>query len=462
MKFAKDNSHASTLLKDYKLFMGADGGWHTAAEIYLDLPYSDTGISDYYAIVGTPQNVIALADFYKDLPIDIPIFVRFMESLGPIKHLPIRKVSCRQNPDWNYLLRAPGERYTSPIDNDYRIEKLEELANSNSIRVAKLIWNTICELTKNQQPWQKGILNATYRKNQSGGSHTSLSQLVHQLKSNSWIPQGGNFVRPASARAELLPDGFTFDPGWAWIKAIEFGKEVDLENEKAKAAEAEAVEKHTRRQEAAAELGFESDDLTWLERLKEVPADQRERLFEEWERSREYVELPENEPRNPERRAERVGAIASEAPERLTEKRTRSVSVGREDVKAEAAQYLQQQYASDGDVICQVCKKPMPFSLDDGSPYFEKVEFLTELKKRHHQNYLALCPNHAAMFRHTNSTKDFMLEMFSELTSNELEVVPAQKNETLYFTKTHVADLKKIIEVERSTSINPDDDNADA
>ncbi len=70
--------------------------------------------------------------------------------------------------------------------------------------------------------------------------------------------------------------------------------------------------------------------------------------------------------------------------------------------------------------------------------------------------------NHAAMFRHTNSTKDFMLEMFSELTSNELEVVLAQKNETLYFTKTHVADLKKIIEVERSTSINPDDDNADA
>jgi hypothetical protein len=79
------------------------------------------------------------------------------------------------------------------------------------------------------------------------------------------------------------------------------------------------------------------------------------------------------------------------------------VSVGREDVKAEAAQYLQQQYASDGEVICQICKKPMPFKLDDGSAYFEKVEFLSELKKLHHQNYLALCPNHAAMFKYANS-----------------------------------------------------------
>ena len=66
------------------------------------------------------------------------------------------------------------------------------------------------------------------------------------------------------------------------------------------------------------------------------------------------------------------------------------------------------------------------------------------------------------MFRHTNGTKDFMLEMFSELTSNELEVVLAQKNESVYFTKTHVADLKKIIEVERNEGTNPDNDNDNA
>ena len=456
MKFAKDDPQASSLLKNYMLFVGADGTWHKAEEIYLDSPYKDTGISDYYEIVGTPKNVIALADFYKNLPTDIPIFVRFLESLGPITLLPIQKASCRQNPDWKHLLRAPGERYTSPIDNDYKIDGFEEFANSKSVRVAKLIWNTICELTKIQQPWQKGILNATYRKNQSGGSHTSHSQLVHQLKNNSWVPQqGGYFVRPSSARAELLPDGFTFDPGWTWIKAVEFGREVDLEIEKAKAVEAEAIERQTRRQEAAAELGFESEDLSWLEKVKEIPVGQREKIFEAWKKSQEYVDLPENESRNPERRAERVGAMAAEAPDRQTEKRTRSVSVGRENVKAEAAQYLQQQYTSDGEIICQVCKKPMPFSLDDGSPYFEKVEFLSELKKWHHQNYLALCPNHAAMFRHANGTKELMREMLCDITGNELEVVLAQKNETVYFTKIHIADLKAVI---KNDQIQPDDD----
>lgn len=164
-------------------------------------------------------------------------------------------------------------------------------------------------------------------------------------------------------------------------------------------------------------------------------------------------------PRNPERRAERVSSIASEAPERLTEQRTRSVSVDREDVKAEAAQYLQQQYASDGEVICQICKKPMPFKLDDGSAYFEKVEFLSELKKRHHQNYLALCPNHAAMFKHANSTKDIMMEMIVDIHGNELEVVLAQRDETIYFTKTHLTDIKTVMEVDSSMNLEISDDD---
>ncbi|WP_339862458.1 sacsin N-terminal ATP-binding-like domain-containing protein [Thalassospira alkalitolerans] len=458
LKLVNDEPSATNMFTKYNLFLGADGKWHPANHIYLDRPYADTGISDYYEIVNRPKDFAELAGFYKDLSIDTPKLVRFIEALGAHQHIPINKVRCQQNPEWEHLRRAPGERYTSPSDEDYRIENFENLVAARNVRISRLIWNTM-HVHGKDSTW-RGVLQAQYRKNWSGGSHYARSQLVHQLRKFEWVPQGEQFVRPAAARAELLPDGFTFDPGWAWIKAIEFGKAVDLENEKARAAEVEAIEKQTRRQEAAVELGFQSDDLTWLERLKEVPADQRERMFEEWERSRENIELPENEPRNLERRAERVGAIASEAPERLTEKRTRSVSVGREDVKAEAAQYLQQQYASDGDVICQVCKKPMPFKLDDGSAYFEKVEFLSELKKRHHQNYLALCPNHAAMFKHANGTKDIMMEMVVDIRGNELEVVLAQRDEIIYFTKTHVADIKTVIEVDSSLDceISIDDD----
>ena len=53
-------------------------------------------------------------------------------------------------------------------------------------------------------------------------------------------------------------------------------------------------------------------------------------------------------------------------------------------------------------MMCQVCKRRLPFQLDDGSDYFERVEFLATLRRHHKRNYLALCPNHAAMFQHAN------------------------------------------------------------
>ena len=138
---------------------------------------------------------------------------------------------------------------------------------------------------------------------------------------------------------------------------------------------------------------------------------------------------------------------ADDAPGRETEKRTRSVSVNRELVKAEAAQYLGQQYTNnDGEMICQVCMGPLPFKLDDGSSYFEKVEFLPKLKKLHPQNYLALCPNHAAMFQYANGSAELMWGMFVDLTGNKLEVVLGQKNAEIYFTTTHIADLRTVIE----------------
>jgi hypothetical protein len=106
-------------------------------------------------------------------------------------------------------------------------------------------------------------------------------------------------------------------------------------------------------------------------------------------------------------------------------------------------------------MICQICKGPLPFKLDDGNEFFETVEFLPELTKRHYQNYLALCPNHSAMFRLANGSADLMMESFVRLVGNELEVVLAQCNSTIYFSKTHIADLKTVIEADKTPSEEP-------
>lgn len=113
-------------------------------------------------------------------------------------------------------------------------------------------------------------------------------------------------------------------------------------------------------------------------------------------------------------------------------------------------------------MICQVCKTRLPFKLDDGSDFFMKVEFLTELTGRHYQNYLALCPNHAAMFQWANGSTKSMLEDFVELTGNELPVVLGQEKWTIYFTTTHIRDLRKVIAADRTPQEQPLDAPEDA
>ena len=53
------------------------------------------------------------------------------------------------------------------------------------------------------------------------------------------------------------------------------------------------------------------------------------------------------------------------------------------------------------------------------------------------------------MFKHANGSAERMLEMFAGLTGNELPVVLAQKDATIYFTKMHIADLKAVIETDQ-------------
>jgi hypothetical protein len=247
-----------------------------------------------------------------------------------------------------------------------------------------------------------------------------------------------SFVRPDEASPDSLPEGFAFDPGWPWIKAIHFGASVVKKSQEQR-----------QKQEVAKELGFtDSESLERAQRFVALPPEEQVRILADQER-KAAAELPDHEPSNPERRAERVGGQAAIAPERRSEERTRSVSVGLETVKQEAAQYLLGQYTnSDGEMICQVCKGPLPFKLDDGTAYFEKVEFLVNLKKRHYQNYLALCPNHGAMFQHANGSSASIRSLLLKMTSNELKVVLAQKDMSIYFTKIHIADLKAVIQAE--------------
>lgn len=451
MKLLDDDPSASELLAKFSVLRGGDNKWHKARDIYLDTPYVNTGLTEYLSLLGTANRLVPLAELYVTQKIDVAKFVQFTEKLGAQTRIGIVKTTCDQNPQKSHLYAAPGERYTSHIDRDFGIVRLSLAAKQKSERLSLLIWRTMSALNIVDRGYDSvygdNPLRAVYRKNERGGAHFADSHLVHQLRSEAWVPQkGGHFVRPSDARPELLPDGFTFDAGWIWIKAIHFGKSIKLQSERARAEAAEAVERVRKDREAAQILGF--NDVEMARKFAEIPAEELKAILAERTRRMNF-ELPNKEPGNLSRRSDRVSTAASAAPERQTVDRTRSVSIGREEVKIESDQYLQQQYTNaDADQICQICKDVLPFRLDSGGHFFETVELLPELKKRHYQNYLCLCPNHSAMFRFANGSKQSLTESITLQTGNEVPVVLANQELMIYFTKTHLADLQAIIKTE--------------
>ncbi|MGZ2466000.1 sacsin N-terminal ATP-binding-like domain-containing protein [Sinorhizobium medicae] len=392
----------------YWVFQGDDNQWHTPGSVYLDRPFKDTGLASYYRALGEAAPLAALGEQYETLGIRVDRLSKFAQAVGARVQLTIDRRDCRQNPMWDYLRNVGGDRYTSPIDRDFYIPKLDELLKAPSVELSQLIWQTLTSL-----PSHPDYLQATFQRSQRGGARFAASTLVHNLTNAAWVPQGEEiFVRPSEASRDLLPEGFPYDAGYRGLKAINFG--VDAERKSAESRQRDSTAKFA---------GFK--DATALERAKrfaELPEEEQERFFAEREIASRSA-IPDRDPANPQRRAQNVAEQAEKAPEKESEIRSRSVSIGRDEIKASADDYLRQHYRNqDGEMTCQICKGPLPFKLDDGSDFFETVEFLPGLKKRHFQNYIALCPNHSAMYRHAHGSKEIICEMVGSLTGNELEV----------------------------------------
>jgi hypothetical protein len=66
---------------------------------------------------------------------------------------------------------------------------------------------------------------------------------------------------------------------------------------------------------------------------------------------------------------------AEQTPEKQSLMRLRSVDEGYQQVKAEAQQYLKDQYtATSGVMFCQVCKAELQFKLPTGAYFFLKKQ----------------------------------------------------------------------------------------
>jgi len=427
----KDKNQAD-VFSSYFIFKRTDSKWGQPGSAFLDSPIQETGLSAYYTAFGGKTNMAGLSVEYQQCTVSVERLVKFAEAVGVQTRLQFETASCRDNPAVSELVYQSHGGWSTDygIDKDYVIKGIAEFLALNNEALSRLMWNTACN--QRDTNW----LLARYRNNSHYNCREALSQIACILRDTAWIPQtDGRFVRPSEASRELLPKGFPYDEGYAWLEAIRFGAAKTIKpTEKAQETE------------KAKALGFQDiQSLDRARRFVSLPPEDQERFLSEHE-PKPKPEFPEYEPKNPDRRVEKITRQAAEAPERISEERIRSISVNRDKVKQETEEYLRNQYTnSDGIMFCQICKLPLPFKLGDGLYHFEKVEFLPELKQHHYQNYLALCPNHSAMFKLANGSKSDLKRLFVELEGAHLTITLAEEPTTVRFSKIHSIDLKAII-----------------
>lgn len=431
-------SDKAKLFAEFYVFQGKDDNWHCPASVYLDKPYLDTDLSVYYGALSPTERLEALHERYTNCGIEIDRLGKFAKAVGAKVGLEVVMDTITNNPEKSYLYMVGGSRASSVINRDHYIPHLAELMEKPSLELSRLIWRTLIAF-----PRYSNYLQATFQLNRSHGARHAGSRLVHELRAASWIPQGdGVFVRPADASRDLLPEGFPFDYGDAWLKAIQFGETA-----------AKASAQTTQREATAKSLGFtDAAALDRARRINQLMSEaEQEEFLAELENRRDKGAVPDRPLANPERRSKNIHEEALNAPDKETETRERSVPIGRENVKEQAKSFLREHYRnSDHDMTCQICKGPLPFNMDDGEGHFETVAFLPELRKEHPQNYLALCPNHAAMYQLVNGSRETMREEFQAIKGNELPVVLAEKDMTIYFSKDHIIYLKAVLDAEDS------------
>lgn len=105
-------------------------------------------------------------------------------------------------------------------------------------------------------------------------------------------------------------------------------------------------------------------------------------------------------------------------------------------------------------MICQVCKKEMPFRKRDGEHYFEAVEAFSRahFPMEHEAQFLALCPLCAAMYNEfVKHDEGAMKSLKNALMNSEDAEVSLQLGEldtSVRFVESHFLHIRTIIDAQ--------------
>lgn len=233
-----------------------------------------------------------------------------------------------------------------------------------------------------------------------------------------WLPDlHGDFVRPSKLSLDDLPELFIRDEKLA----DQLGMKKDVV---AKLAE---------------QAGVQAEDL---DLLMKHPGE-----FKEWKASIAAKEFPNKESADIERRKKKITEKYQKAPKK------KYVKVPQPTNMIDAKTWLNETYKNNAEeLICQICKKEMPFKKKDRTYYFEAVEILKDFDREMEELHIALCPLCAAMYNEfVKRDEDAMVSLKIALINSEEPEVSLRFGDlktSIRFVKSHFHDIRTIITIE--------------
>ena len=439
------------LFNDYYIFQLEDGKWRQPGMVFLDSPYLDTGLRAYYEALGEDSGrKWALSPKNKESGIEPKRLGEFAKKVGAQTKLkPEKQDIPGEHPEWGSISRQDDGGWSElhGIDDDYDILEFNVLLAKPDLNKSRLIWKTMNELPDK-------FLEASYRSNIRYRTKTADSSLVWKLRAHSWVPQKQKaegkllFVKPSDAVAESLPNGFPFDNGAKWLEAVEFGKAERDKEELERHTQEQRTQDYQRKSDFAKAMGFSSvEEAQEAKEMMELKQQDPEG-FKRWQDgNKEKPRFPTSPVKNPERREERLAEQHANASEKDDETRERSVRTTRGEIDPDT--YLKNHYTNDdGQMMCQICTKEMPFKKRDSEYYFESVEALSReyFPKEREAQFLALCPVCAAMYKEFVKLDETTLkELHHALKNSDEPEIPLKLGElqtSIRFVETHHSDIK--------------------
>jgi len=344
-----------------------------------------------------------LTHLFEDVGVckEVRIFKKEKDTMGFISIKSERGDHCRGIEDF---------------DPDMMIEGLDIALSSPTTEKSAFIWNKIA--IPNTR-YIQGTTEHSKRKDFfECKKKNCFSRFGQLLKETKWIPGSLNeYQKPCSTKLKQLPDNFKRDEQLA----RQLGIKLDY------------VEK------LAEKKNISEEDIEFIVHNRED--------FEKWKESQKKAQFPDRSSKNLERRQNKLELQLANAAKKNYEQRNRNVKTS--NVEIDQTTWLRNTYTNDeGQLICQICEKEMPFKKRNGEYYFEAVEMLSkdDFPKEHESQFIALCPLCAAKYKEfvKRDLKAMagLKKRLIETNDCTIDLSFGEVKETIRFVETHRHDIR--------------------